>query len=56
MKCSGRWAEMIKELEEYNTHLKTKLGKWDYSLERWVKYNIDRASKGNQCLAHMHFA
>ncbi|KAH0716077.1 hypothetical protein KY284_008982 [Solanum tuberosum] len=47
MNVPGRWADMLEELEKNRTILKTIMVKWEYPPEGWVKYNTDRASRGN---------
>ncbi|KAH0678618.1 hypothetical protein KY284_019703 [Solanum tuberosum] len=55
MNVSGSWAEMLNELEENRTMLKTIMVKWEYPPKGWVKYNTDGASRGNPGLSSYDF-
>ncbi|KAH0699013.1 hypothetical protein KY284_013228 [Solanum tuberosum] len=55
MNVSGSWAEMLNELEENRTMLKTIMVKWEYPPKGWVKFNTDGASRGNPGLSSYVF-
>lgn len=38
---------MLEELEENESYTTTKMVKWEFPPEGWIKYNTDGASRGN---------
>ncbi|KAH0711352.1 hypothetical protein KY289_007311 [Solanum tuberosum] len=55
MRCPPLWPEMLKELDAYRTKMKVTKVMWEFPPARWVKYNIDGASRGNPGLSSYAF-
>ncbi|KAK4732718.1 hypothetical protein R3W88_025706 [Solanum pinnatisectum] len=47
MPCSTKWSYMLIEWTRYRPKLKIKRVLWIFPSNGWVKYNTDRASRGN---------
>lgn len=53
--CANNWPDILKKLEEYIPKLKARRILWEFPLGNWIKYNTDRASRGNPGISSFGF-